>query len=103
MKRVINYIAYLWFFCCIENVYATPRPGPSYGEIADNLLGPVTGIISIVRAISIIAGVCLILSSFVKFADYRRNHHEISLAVVITQCIAGICLVIVGFIPFQGM
>lgn len=84
-------------------VLATRTAGPSYGEIADNLLGPVTGVISIVRAISIISGVCLILSSFVKFGDYRRNHHEISLALVITQCIAGICLVIVGFIPFGGM
>lgn len=103
MKRALCFFTCLWFSCCNESVFAAGRPGPSYGEIADNMLGPLTGIISIVRAISIIAGISLILSCFVKFGDYRRNHHEISLAVVITQLIAGVCLVIVGFIPFRGL
>ncbi len=103
MKRAYYFITWLWFSCCNESVFAAGRLGPSYGEIADNLLGPLTGIISIVRAISIIAGVCLLLSCFVKFGDYRRNHHETSLALVITQFIAATCLVIVGFIPFKGV
>ncbi len=101
MKR-FYILSSLCFLAFLEDVFAA-KLGPSYGEIADNLLGPVAGMISIVRAISIIAGVCLILSSFVKFGDYRRNHHEISLALVITQLLAGVCLVIVGFIPFKGM
>jgi hypothetical protein len=102
-KQYFFYACCLWLFCTIDCAFAVQARGPSYGDIADNLLGPLTGIISMVRAISIIAGIGLILSSFVKFGDYRKNHREISLALVITIFAAGGCLVMVGFIPFKGM
>jgi hypothetical protein len=101
--RKFFYIQCVWLFCCMDSALALYRRAPSIGNVADNLLGPMTGIISVVRAISIIAGIGMVLGSIAKFADYRRNHHEVSLALVITMLLAGICLVLVGFVPFQGM
>lgn len=104
MKRQISYyFCCIWLFCCVDSVFALSHRGPSYGDVFDNILGPLTGVISIVRAICIIAGIGMVLSSIVKFNDHRKNRHEVTLALVLTMFVAGSCLIGLSFIPFRGM
>jgi len=107
MKRQYLYYAFcIWLLCFVESAFAVyyhQAPSPSMGDVAHNILGPLTGVISIVRAICIICGIGFILSSFVKFGDHRRNRHEVTLPLVITIFVAGCCLVGLGFIPYKGM
>ena len=103
MKReFVGILCCLWLLSWVGFSDAMAEPAPSFGGIAKNMMDPVIGVISIVRAISITAGIGLVLSSFSKFADHRRNRHEISLATVFSIFVAGVCLIIVGFIPFRG-
>ena len=104
MKRQNVYYVYcVCLFCWVNSAFAINPSSPSLGGVANNMLDPVIGIISIVRAISIIAGIGMVLSSFAKFADHRRNRQEISLVTVFTIFVAGSCLIGVGFIPFRGL
>ena len=102
-QHKLYYLGCVWLFCWVDSALAISPPTPSYGGIANNMLGPVTGIISIVRAISITAGIGMVLSSISKFADHRKNRQEISLVTVFTIFLAGACLIGVGFIPFRGL
>ena len=99
----IYYLHCVWLFCWIDGAFAVSSSSPSIGGVANNMLGPMTGIISIVRAIAITAGIGMVLSSISKFADHRRNRHEMSLATVLTVFVTGACLIGVGFIPFRGL
>jgi purine-cytosine permease-like protein len=104
MKRYnIYYLCCVWLFCWADSVFAVSSRTPTLGGIANNLLDPLFGVISIVRAISITAGIGMILSSFSKFVDHRKNRTEITLGVVLTIFVSGVSLVIVGFIPFRGL
>jgi type IV secretory pathway VirB2 component (pilin) len=106
MKRqYFWYLFCLLFLCFFDSAFAAypNATGPSVGDVAQNLIGPLTGIISMVRAICIIAGIGMVLSSFVKFGDHRRNRHEVTLALVITLFVAGACMIGLGFVPFRGM
>lgn len=103
MKKYSSFfLSCVWLFCYVDSAFALQRRAPSIGNVADNLYGPMTAIISIVRAISITAGVGLVLASFAKFGDHRRNRHEVTLALVITMFVSGVCLILVGFIPFMN-
>lgn len=101
-RQFVVKLCCLWLFCWIDCTFAIDPQHPSIGGVAKNLLDPLLGVISLVRAVSITAGIGMILSSFSKFVDHRRNRHEMSLGVVLTVFVTGVCLIIVGFIPFRG-
>lgn len=103
--RCFFYLSCVGLLCFVESAFAVyyQGPNPSVGDVAHNILDPLTGVISIVRAICIISGIGFILSSFVKFGDHRRNRVEVTLPLVITIFVTGCCLVGLGFIPFKGM
>lgn len=107
MRRQCFFYSFcIWLWCFVESAFAAyyqQTSNPSVGDVAQNMLGPLTGVISIVRAICIICGIGFILSSFVKFGDHRRNRVEVTLPLVITIFVTGCCLVGLGFIPFKGM
>jgi len=71
----------------------------SIGGVAHSLMGPISGVIHIVRGIAVIAGVSLLLGSFVKYSDYRRNPIETGIGIPIAMFFAGVALIILALIP----
>lgn len=72
----------------------------SYGEIADSLMGPVKGLISMLDSISIICGIGMIMGSFFKYLSYRKNSSQTTIGTPIVMFLAGVGLVLLGLLPF---
>lgn len=77
--------------------------GGTFGEIATNVYEPVTFILKLVRAVSIICGVGLVLGSFLRYLEYRRNPVNVHLTMVIFSLLFGVALIILGFIPMSEL
>ncbi|MDQ2993665.1 MAG: hypothetical protein M3R00_01790 [Pseudomonadota bacterium] len=105
MNRILYYLGFAGFalLCCSNCAVAETTASQSYGGIAQNLLGPVGAIISIVRAICIISGTGLLIGSLIRFSDYRKNPIEITLPTVVTMFAAGCGLILLAFIPLMGV
>jgi hypothetical protein len=92
-KFLIVLLAALSFQC-----YAT-----TFGEVAQNLYEPVTFIIELLRAVSILCGGGLCLGGFFRYLDYRRNPIAVRLSMVVFMFIFGVALIIVGLIPTSAV
>lgn len=84
------------FYSC--NVVATA----GLGEVAQGIYEPISIVIQLVRAVSIISGSGLILGSLIRYRDYRRNPVAVRLSSVLFMFIFGSALILVGLIPFKG-
>lgn len=73
----------------------------SFGEIAQNVYEPVTMVLKLLRAVSIICGVGLVLGSVMKYMEYRRNPIAVSLGMVVFTFLFGVALIILGLIPMS--
>lgn len=82
------------FYCCNLSAQAI-------GEVAANIYQPVSVIISLVKAVSIICGSGLMLGGILRFFDYRRNPVAVRLSTVVFMFIFGAALIIVGLIPLH--
>jgi len=77
--------------------------GHSLGHVANNLLGPVGAIISMVRAICIITGLGLLMGSMVKYSDHRNNRQQTTLTTIFVMVVAGASLITLAFIPLMNV
>lgn len=75
----------------------------SFGEVAQNLYEPVSFVIRLLRAVSVLAGSGLMLGSIFKYIEYRRNPVQVRLSMVIFMLIFGIALIILGFVPMSAL
>lgn len=70
------------------------------GYVAASIYEPISVVIQLVRAVSIISGSGLILGSFLRYFDYRRNPVAVRLSAVIFMGLFGLALIFVGLIPY---
>lgn len=91
MKRLIT-IAMLSF---INFAYASE----SFGDVAKNMLQPLTALSSLVHAVCFIAGAGMLGGAFIRYRHYRNNPVEATLSSVIALIIIGIALIVLGLIP----
>lgn len=73
----------------------------SFGEIAQNVYEPVSMVLKLLRAVSIICGVGLLLGSIMKYMEYRRNPVAVSFGMVVFTFLFGVALIILGLIPMS--
>ena len=75
----------------------------SLGHVANNLMGPVGAIISMLRAVCIISGIGLLLGAMTKYSDHRQNRQQTTLPTIFMMIVAGAALIIVAFIPLMNV
>lgn len=71
------------------------------GAVASNLFQVGLGVRKIVRAVCIIAGASLIVSSFVQYKKYKQNPIETRFSTVIFTFLIGVGLILLSFVPMQ--
>jgi len=80
-------------------VYSYNINAQGLGDAAAGFYEPITVITQLVQAISIICGSGLILGSFFKYFEHRKNPVVTPLSMVIFMFLFGISLIILGRIP----
>ncbi len=96
-QKLVSFLIGLWVFLptlCIAS------PGAhSLGEIAGGISDPILGIIKLVHAICLIAGVGLVVGSVIRYKQHRQNPVEVPMSSCIMLLIAGLALIALTFIP----
>lgn len=90
-------------FCILIGIYGCNIYGQGIGDVASNIYQPVTIMIQLVRAVSVLCGAGLILGSLLKYLEYRRNPVAVRLSMVIFMLLFGISLLLVSIIPMKGL
>ena len=98
MNRLKSY-AILFFMVLIPPATLASHRSQSIGDIARSLDRPVMGIVELVRAVCLIAGVGMVVGSLIKYKQHRRNPIEVSLGSVFAILLAGLALIALTFIP----
>ena len=96
----------LMFYFNMAVVFAYGTEGPakgSYGYIANNMMQPVGGITYLMQTAALFCGVGMIMGSFFKTAEWRRNPVQVTIGVPIVMFITGLGLIVLKFIPFAGI
>lgn len=89
-------------FCIVMiSLYTCNVQAESLGDLANTIYEPVSIVIQLVRAVSIICGAGLLLGGILKFVDYRRNPMQVRSSTVVFMFIFGLSLILVGLIPLQ--
>jgi uncharacterized ion transporter superfamily protein YfcC len=89
-------------FCILlSSLYCCNATAQNFGEVAASLYEPLSLVIQLVRAVSIICGSGLILGGILKYIDYRRNPIAVRLSAVLSMFFFGVALIIVGFLPLK--
>lgn len=90
------------FFCILlSTFFSCNLSAQSLGDVAANIYEPVSVIISLVKAVSLICGTGLMLGGILRYFDYRRNPVAVRLSMVLFMFIFGGALIIVGLIPLS--
>lgn len=63
------------------------------GDVAENLMQPVTMLAEFIYAACIIVGACALMGSFLRYMQYRVNPHATPISTVILLLIIGIVLI----------
>lgn len=92
---------FLSIFILLSTIFSSNVAAQAIGEVASNIYQPVTVIISLVKAVSIICGSGLILGGILRYFDYRKNPVAVRPSMVIFMFIFGIALIIVGLLPMR--
>lgn len=69
------------------------------GDVANNLLGIVKNVHTLLHAVLIVSGAALCLGSIIKYQKYRQNPKAVPLSSSITMLVAGIVLIGMTYIP----
>lgn len=73
----------------------------SFGDVASNLYEPLSIVINLVRAISVVCGAGLLLGSVLKYLEYRKNPVAVRLSTALFMVIFGVSLILIEFIPLH--
>lgn len=104
MKRVFTTgVALFVILIFLENAFAETGQSHSLGHVANNLMGPVGAIISMLRAVCIISGIGLLLGATQKYSDHRHNRQQTTLPTVFMMIVAGAALILVAFAPLMNV
>lgn len=68
------------------------------GEVADNLMDPVTVFSGFVSTISIVVGACFLFASLIKYNQHRVNPLAVPISTVVTLFVMGIILFLLPLI-----
>ena len=98
IKKFIWYI--LWYIL-LSTFYSCNASADGLGDVAAGIREPITMITQLVQAISIICGSGLILGSFFKYLEYRKNPVVIRISMVIFMFLFGVALIILGWMPMS--
>jgi hypothetical protein len=93
----------VWFVVLVLSFYTLVVQAATFGEVAQNLYEPVSLIIELLRAVSILCGGGLILGGFFRFIEYRRNPIAIRLSMVVFMFVFGIGLILLGLTPTSAL
>jgi hypothetical protein len=91
----------LAFCILLSTCYCCNLSAQGIGEVAANIYQPISVIISLVKAVSIICGSGLMLGGVLRYFDYRRNPVAVRPSMVFFMFIFGAALIIVGLIPMR--
>lgn len=96
-------MVYPVFLCLLASLLytCTASAEVGLGSVAASIYEPISVVIQLVRAVSIISGSGLILGSFLRYFDYRRNPVAVRLSAVIFMGLFGLALIFVGLIPYN--
>lgn len=72
--------------------------GLSIAEISNHLMAPTQGFSSFVTAVAFVAGIGLLIGSFIQYRDYRRNKGGVPLSTPVTFFILGLVMILVPLI-----
>jgi len=79
------------------SIAATIR-ATSLGDMAQDLLEPVTIISDFVNTAAIVVGICCLLGAFLRFLEYRKNQMVSPISTVVLLFIMGLALLGLPFI-----
>lgn len=96
MNRLLLIICIL-----LSTIYSCNLTAQGIGDVATNIYQPVSIIINLVKAVSIICGSGLVLGGVLRYFDYRRNPVAVRPSMVIFMFIFGGALIIVGLLPMK--
>lgn len=85
----------------LTTLYSCNLAAQGIGDVASNIYQPVTVVISLVKAVSVICGSGLVLGGILRYFDYRRNPVAVRLSMVLFMFFFGLALIIVGSIPLR--
>ena len=91
----------LFLSILLSTLYSCNLGAQGLGEVASNIYEPVSVIIHLIRAVSVICGSGLVLGGILRYFDYRRNPVAVRLSMVVFMFIFGGALIIVGLIPLR--
>ena len=95
IKRIFTIMS----MCVNVLLFAPSGYAQSLGDVATNILGPLTGASHIVKIICVVAGTGLILGSLMRYKAHRENPIEVRLGTPIAMLIAGLALILISLIP----
>ncbi len=79
-------------------LYNKALAAPSVADISDNLLGTTRGLHDFIQGVSLVAGVGLLLGSFIQYRDHKRNPNQVRLSTPVVFFILGLTLVALPYI-----
>jgi hypothetical protein len=74
------------------------RKTSSFGELAEQAMGPLGAIAHFVQALCIIAGIGLFFGSFLQFSAHRKNSASVRLSQPVMLLLSGLGLLFIGFL-----
>lgn len=93
MKKVLQ-VALIIASCYLMPCFA----GSSLGDVADNLMYPVTGLGRVINAICYVAGVGFLLGGILQYKYHRENPQQVKISTPIFLAAIGISLIALPFI-----
>lgn len=91
---------YLLFFLCLVPVLAYADQRLGIGEVAQNLMEPVTLFSDFINSGCLVIGGAFIFASIIKYFEHRRSPLMIPISTVIFLLIAGIVLILLPVLSF---
>lgn len=79
-------------------LWILPSQATAFGRVASELMQPTQYIAKLLRGICLATGIGLMLSSMIKYIEYRRHHH-VRFSLIFFLLIAGFAMVGLGFLP----
>lgn len=88
----MRYILIICFCACLPSV-ASAASSLGFGQIADNLMEPISILAGFIGSASIIVGVTSIFAAIIKYSQYRINPLVAPMSTIILLIVIGVLLI----------
>lgn len=96
MKQLRVVLSAAFILICL--LFVLPCEAASFGKVAKDLAQPAHYMARLIHGICMAMGIGLIISSFIKYTEYRRHHH-IRLSLIFFLLLTGLAMIGIGFLP----